>query len=106
MDTGDGINLALHEMAHALRLENLIKNDEYNFINHEDLKEFDRLGKIETVKMHEGSADFFRKYATANSDEFFSIAIENFFERSAAFKVHNHELYMATAKVLRQDPLA
>lgn len=105
MDTSDGINLALHEMAHALRLENSIKNDEYQFIDHIALKEFDRLGKIETVKIHNGSADFFRVYATENPDEFFSIAIENFFERSAAFKAHNHELYIATAKVLRQDPL-
>ncbi len=105
MDVGDGINLALHEMAHALRLENSIKNDEYNFIDHKALKEFDRLGKIETIKIQEGSADFFRKYATANPDEFFSIAVENFFERPEAFKNHNPELYDATAKVLRQNPL-
>ncbi len=105
MDTGDGINLALHEMAHALRLENSIKNDEYDFIDHAALKEFDRLGKLETAKIHKGTANFFRKYASQNPDEFFSIAIENFFERPLAFKAHNHALYMATAKVLRQNPL-
>jgi len=33
IDRRDGRNLGLHEMAHALRLENAITNNEYNFLD-------------------------------------------------------------------------
>ncbi len=32
-DLADGRNLAIHEMAHALRLTNIVDNEEYDFID-------------------------------------------------------------------------
>ena len=34
LDQNDGINLGLHEMAHAMRLENMIFNNEVDFFDH------------------------------------------------------------------------
>ena len=47
---------------------------------------------------------FLRKYALTNKEEFFAVAVENFFERPAAFKTALPELYSILAKLLKQDP--
>jgi len=44
LDQKDGINLGLHEMAHALRLENIIFNEEVDFFEHAVLDEWYELG--------------------------------------------------------------
>lgn len=105
IDGEDGRNLGLHEMAHALRLENAVTNEEYGFLDDEMLKKWTDLCYREIEKMNAGTSDFFRSYAAANSQEFFAVAVENFFERPQAFKVWNAELYDTLAKMLNQDPL-
>jgi Mlc titration factor MtfA (ptsG expression regulator) len=37
-------------------------------------------------------------------DEFFSVAIECFFERSSEFKEYNLKLYLLLTKILKVDP--
>lgn len=102
----DGINLGFHEMAHALRLINIVENEEYDFYDRDIMNEFDKEAKYETIKLinspHETS--LFRNYCTTNMDEFFSVAIECFFERSYEFKQYNPRLYMLLSKILKIDP--
>jgi Mlc titration factor MtfA (ptsG expression regulator) len=102
----DGLNLGLHEMAHALRLINIVENEEYDFYDREIMNEFDNEAKHETIKLinspHEKS--IFRNYSTTNLDEFFSVAIECFFERSYEFKQYNPKLYTLLTKILKIDP--
>ncbi|QOI97010.1 MAG: zinc-dependent peptidase [Flammeovirgaceae bacterium] len=100
----DAINVGLHELAHALRLENLIRNDEYRFFDEELLNKFDAYAyRI----CHEADPEllFFRPYACTNEHEFFSVAVENFFERPQEFKTALPQLYEVLAKLLNQDPL-
>lgn len=104
-DEKDGRNLALHEMAHALRLENAIHNEEFDFIPKQELKHFDNLAKAEILKIKSGESDFFRKYAGANFHEFFAVAVENFFERPVLFLEEKPELYLALSALLNQDPV-
>jgi MtfA peptidase len=100
----DSINLGLHEMAHALRLENIIRNEEYQFFDDNVLKRFDEFGN--RVCFHpDENVSFFRPYACTNPHEFFSVAVENFFERPEAFKNHLPELYNILCQLLHQDPL-
>ena len=102
----DGLNLGLHEMAHALRLLNIVENEEYDFYDRDVMNEFDKEAKNETAKLlnspHEKS--IFRNYGTINLDEFFSVAIECFFERSFEFKQYNPRLYSLLSKMLKIDP--
>jgi MtfA peptidase len=102
----DGLNLGFHEMAHALRLLNIIENEEYDFYDREIMIEFDKEAKRETIKLlnspHEKS--LFRNYGTSNLDEFFSVAVECFFEQSFEFKQYNLKLYMLLTKILKIDP--
>lgn len=100
----DAINLGLHELAHALRLENLIRNEEYDFFDEELLKKFDAYAyRI----CHEVDPEFlfFRPYACTNEHEFFSVAVENFFERPQEFKAAVPQLYQVMTRLLNQDPL-
>lgn len=105
IDQTDGRNLGLHEMAHALRLENAIRNEEYGFLDDEILMTWTDLCYREIEKMKRGASDFFRAYAIANSQEFFAVAVENFFERPAEFRDWHPRLYDTLAKMLNQDPL-
>lgn len=106
MDNEDGINLGLHEMAHALHLENAIANEEYGFLDEDVLKVWTDLCYQEIEKMNGGKSDFFRAYAVSSHQEFFAVAVENFFERSQEFKEWHPKLYDTLAKILNQDPLA
>lgn len=105
IDYEDGKNLGLHEMAHALRLENVITNDEYGFLDDDVLKTWTSLTFLEMNKMNKGKSDFFRAYATTNSEEFFAVAVENFFERSLEFHNWHPKMYNVLVKILNQNPL-
>ncbi len=98
-----GINLGLHEMAHALHLENMILNDEFDFLDSTILKDWSKLAKIEMVKIKNGTS-FFRSYGGSNEHEFFAVAVENFFERPREFKARVPEAYRVLSQLLNQDP--
>ena len=101
----DGRNLGLHEMAHALRLENMIFNSEYNFLDEEILLHWQFLADQEMMNISNGESKMFRDYAGTNPDEFFSVAVENFFERPKKFKSLMPNLYAVLVLLLKQDPL-
>lgn len=104
VQNSSGVNLGLHEMAHALRLENIIRNEEYKFFDDELVRKFDEYaGGICRNFSH--YASFFRSYACRNEHEFFSVAIENFFERPDEFQKQVPELYGVLTRLLGQDPL-
>jgi hypothetical protein len=101
----EGINLGLHEMAHALHLENNIRNGESDFLSPHNLSKWDELASMEIESLRNNSNTFFRNYAGTDNHEFFAVAIENFFERPKAFIAYNAELYQCLAALLNQNPL-
>jgi MtfA peptidase len=105
---GDGINLGLHEMAHALRLINIIDNEEYDFYDRKIMDEFEKEAHNETIKILNSSdhVSLFRNYSATNIDEFFSVAVECFFEKPFEFKDYNPKLYELLTKILNADPSA
>jgi Mlc titration factor MtfA (ptsG expression regulator) len=108
MDPYDGRNLGFHEMAHALRLINIVENEEYDFYDRNIMKEFESEAQNETVKIlnsPEGSS-LFRNYCLTNADEFFSVAVECFFERPLDFRSYNPKLYALLTRILKSDPAA
>jgi Mlc titration factor MtfA (ptsG expression regulator) len=101
----DATNVGLHEMAHALRLENLIRNEEYHFFDETLLEQFDAYAQNLCNTTVNWSDSFFRPYACANVHEFFAVSIESFFERSQQFKESLPDLYLILTRLLNQDPL-
>jgi Mlc titration factor MtfA (ptsG expression regulator) len=101
----DGFNLGLHEMAHAFKVEDLTHNEEYSFINEQDLKYFYRTSEEEFKNIQNGEDSFLRSYAGTNREEFFAVAVEQFFEQPKEFKEKLPKIYSALSKLLNQDPL-
>lgn len=101
----DSKNLGLHEMAHALRLEVMIRSEEFPPFEEEMLAQFDLYAHRICNDPVFATQTFFRPYACTNEHEFFSVAVENFFERSEQFKKELPDLYQVMVKLLGQDPL-
>lgn len=105
-DLSDGRNLGFHEMAHVLRLINIVENDEYDFYDRQIMDQFEKEAQMETIKLLNSTDNLslFRKYGTTNIDEFFSVAVECFFEKPLDFKEYNPKLYSLLTKILKLDP--
>lgn len=101
----DSRNLGLHEMAHALRLEMLIRSEEIPPFDPEMLELFDDYADKICTDPAFSHQTFFRPYACTNEHEFFSVAVENFFERPAQFQSEVPQLYAIMVRLLGQDPL-
>ncbi|MFH0865324.1 MAG: zinc-dependent peptidase [Bacteroidota bacterium] len=99
----DGINLGLHEFAHALMIQNIGVSgweDEYFLYKTELLYNFyNNSEKLDNVRTHH----LFREYAFRNEMEFFSVAIEHFFEGPHRIKSDLPELYSILSRMLNQD---
>ena len=102
----DGINLGLHEMAHALRLENIIRNEEYQFFDEQLLKRLDEFGRKVCENSDNQAVQFLRPYACTNQHEFFAVAIENFFERPEGLRKAMPELFAILTTLLNQNPIS
>jgi MtfA peptidase len=100
----DGYNLGLHEMAHALSLENRSSDYEVDIFDKEAYKNWIEISEKEFSKMKRSKQSFLRKYAFRDKDEFFPVCIEYFFEKAHEFKKERPELYQALASLLNQDP--
>ena len=101
-DRSDGVNLLMHELAHALWLENELFD--YDIFDEEALQIYKAASAQVMREMADNDQHFLRKYARTNKEEFFAVSVENFFERPAAFKTALPELYSILAKLLKQDP--
>ena len=102
----DGRHLGFHEMAHALRLINLIDNKEYNIYDGRLMKDFDTEARREVSRMNNDPnlQTPFRMYGATSREEFFAVAVEVFFEQPGQFKNHNPVLYDTLRKMLKIDP--
>jgi len=101
----DGLNLLLHEFAHALWLESKIMVDEYSVLNPYMVRIFEQMAQEEMTHLQKNENHFFRKYAFENIEEFFAVAVENFFERPIQFKAQLPHFYTLLSEMFRQNPI-
>lgn len=102
----DGLNLLLHEFAHALWLEHKLTNQSYSVLNPYLVEEFERLAYAEMDQLKANEAHFFRRYAFENMEEFFAVAVENFFERPEPFKAELPHFFNLLSQLFLQTPKA
>jgi MtfA peptidase len=101
----DGINLMLHEFAHALWLEHKLVGHQYTVLDRHWIEQFEKYAENEMANLKANENHFFRMYAFENIEEFFAVAVENFFERTQQFHQEQPELYRILAQLFKQDPL-
>ncbi|MCX6275372.1 MAG: zinc-dependent peptidase [Bacteroidetes bacterium] len=100
----DNFNVGLHEMAHALELQLLLKEDDDTFFGNYYPK-FSLIAEEEFENIENERSSFLRNYAGANRHEFFAVCIEYFFESGAEFRQRLPEIYYHLCILLNQDPL-
>jgi Mlc titration factor MtfA (ptsG expression regulator) len=94
----DKINLAIHEMAHALYIDRFHITQNFKWFN------WERTANAVFKEIREElNHIYFRKYALHNINEFWAVCIEYFFEDPVNFELEYIELYEATASLLNQD---
>lgn len=103
-DEHDGVNLGIHEIAHALKLANQIDTDGEKEFDAQAWMEYKSQIPTEMEKVKTGQDSFFRESAGLNEHEFFAVVLESFFERPWEFFRAKQELYMALVRLMKQDP--
>ena len=101
----DNVNVAVHEMAHALLYNNFFAQyggtDSHFRLNYEKFSSStDTAGDVITNRR-----SYLRSYAFSNLHEFWAVSAEAFFENPAGLKANMPELYEALCRVLNQDPI-
>lgn len=100
----DGINLTLHELAHALKVS--IEKEDNDVDKHlfQSLQVFLDQGEPIRSALLQGKIDVLRRYAAVNEHEFFACCVEHFFETPTEFKKEMPRLYASLCELLQQDP--
>jgi len=101
----DGVNVALHEMAHAFHHENFIQETGIDWDFRQD---FDKLPSIFGPLMTQAIVErrsYLRGYAFTNFHEFWAVSVEYFFENPQGLKDNLPQLYAILCDTLNQDPL-
>lgn len=103
----DADNVGIHEMAHALVYVNfVVRNGEGSDILFKGgFPTFSTIARPIFNAMQKGATNLLSSYAATNYHEFWAVAVETFFEKSAEMKEQMPELYEALCKLLKQDPL-
>jgi len=101
----DKINLGLHEMAHALKVE-AFEGDNFDEMFSDMIAGWLSASK-DTIKELAEQPDentFLRAYGGKNEDEFFAVCVEHFFEAPDEFEKELPSVFKYLKAVLRQDP--
>ena len=100
----DALNVAMHEMAHVLEVENnyrVIFRKFFDKVKWDDWAEL-AFKKMQVIRNKRN--EMLKSYGGANMKEMFAVCIETFFEQPEAFKSNLPELYQSMVELLRQDP--
>ena len=102
----DGVNLGLHEMAHALQMQHeyFYKSKGENFRKVYDL--FESLDEYIRSQEKPTRNQLYTDYALKNTDEFWASSVELFFEQPDQLKEHYPQIYTIIKTLLKQDPSA
>jgi Mlc titration factor MtfA (ptsG expression regulator) len=101
----DNINVAVHEMAHALLYNNFFAQygiDSHFRLNYERFS--NSTGPI-LADVITKRRSYLRSYAFSNLHEFWAVSVEAFFENPEGLKLNMPDLYEALCRVLNQDPI-
>jgi MtfA peptidase len=100
----DGVHVGYHEMAHALKIEDATLHDmEHCFMDKYALREFHKYASVR-ISEYRGES-FMRDYAFTNSEEFFAVSIEYFFEMPNQLRKNEPEVYGYLTQILKLDPI-
>ena len=101
----DALNVALHEMAHVLEVENQFSEIFQKFFDDISWDKWAKLAFEKMTTIRNNDNKFLKNYGGHNMREMFAVCVETFFEQPAEFKENLPELYQTMVNLLKQDPL-
>jgi Mlc titration factor MtfA (ptsG expression regulator) len=108
-NNSDGVNLIIHELAHALHIINkrrIKPQQEYSRFMQTWIKDDVRKQYYAIKKMSDSNLYvLLRKSAFINFYEFFAVSLESFFEQPENLRLVHPKLYFLLAKLLRLNPI-
>lgn len=99
----NGINLGLHEMAHAVIIEMKNGNLDHEFTH--AFEEIEKIAQDRIPKIRSKQFTYLREYAATNDMEFIAVTTEYFFEQPEKLRAADEELYDAFCALYRTQPL-
>lgn len=103
-ETGNGQNVGLHEMAHALYYQNFVTDENVDSNFEDNYHEFNSNGKMVFDEECSCATGFYSDYAKTNFQEFWAESVELFFEKPTELRAKYPELYRSMCEILNQDP--
>lgn len=100
----DAVNVALHEMAHVLEVEDSYSFLITTFFSRISWNKWAEIAHEKMLIIRQNENKFLKSYGGINMKEMFAVCIETFFEQSDDFKYHLPELYQTLVELLGQDP--
>ena len=100
----DAVNVALHEMAHVLEVENSYSPLFRSFFSRISWNQWAETAFEKMKVIRKDQNRFLKSYGGINMTEMFAVCIEAFFEQPQEFKRTLPELYETMVELLRQDP--
>ena len=101
----DALNLCIHEFGHCLYFENLKRSYTRSIFKRKYFYQWKSQAEIKMEKINNHKNELLRDYGGTNLVEFFSVALESFYEKSIVFKEKEPELYTSMTKLLNFDPI-
>jgi Mlc titration factor MtfA (ptsG expression regulator) len=101
----DGVNTAIHEMAHALRHQNNMREFGIDKEFHTDFAKYTQQYGPALIQALLHRRSILRNYAFTNFEEFWAVSVEAFFELPQELKTYLPGIYHSLCEVLNQDPL-
>ncbi len=101
----DNINVAVHEMSHALLYNNFFA--QYGQIDSNFRLNYEKFSNSTGPILAEAITSrrsYLRSYAFSNLHEFWAVSVEAFFENPEGLRENMPELFQALCSVLNQDP--
>jgi len=103
-DNTDNINVALHEMSHALLFNNYFAKYGVDKSFRANYEKFSTTTGPILADVITKRKSYLRNYALTNIHEFWAVSVEAFFENPSDLKSNMPQLYDALCRVLNQDP--
>ena len=100
----DALNLCIHEFGHCLIFENASRSYFTRIFDASDFDNWREKAEEKMLKIKSNENKVLRSYAGTNLIEFFSVALETFFEKPDYFAHHEPELYLSMTYLLNQNP--
>jgi MtfA peptidase len=103
-DASDNVNVAMHEMAHAIEHNNFMSNAGVDWEFRQDFQKLAAVFGPALADVMVSKRSYLRTYAFLNLQEFWAVSVEAFFENPRGLKDNMPRLYSVIAEILNQDP--